>query len=528
MQSLSNDAWMIEAPLTVAALLERSVREHGDATYVVTPTERLTYLDADLRSAQIARFLLHTGVGKGARVGLFFPNGVDWIIWWLAASRIGALVVPLSTLYTPAEIAKVLRLADIGLLVAPTDLLGINVAQRFEAALPELADQRDDRLALRAAPYLRRILLTGDSGRVWATHWDSDTAVSAEVLAAVQAEVFPADLAIMVHTSGSTADPKGVVHTHGTLVRQTSQWPAAIAAVTGTDAPARILCAMPFFWIGGLLAAMGALHAPITLLVMPNLDAATALDLVETQRATGIVGWPAFTQRLRDHPSFVGRDLSSAPMLRDGTLDIAMTNVPDGFPVHRTMSETAGGFAFTELAIVDDDGRPVPDGTTGELLIRGIGTMSGYNKRERWETFDENGWYHTADRVYRRDGDPRLFYVGRTSELIKAAGANVSPLEVEAVVEQFAEVAQCVVVGIDDPERGEEVCAVIVPAGTGLDVQALSARAREQLSAYKVPTRWAIVTSEQIPTLASGKLNRKGLRAAVIDGQIVARHLTER
>jgi len=196
--------------------------------------------------------------------------------------------------------------------------------------------------------------------------------------------------------------------------------------------------------------------------------------------------------------------------------------------VHRTMSETAGGFAFTELAIVDDDGRPVPDGTTGELLIRGIGTMSGYNKRERWETFDENGWYHTADRVYRRDGDPRLFYVGRTSELIKAAGANVSPLEVEAVIEQFAEVAQCVVVGIDDPERGEEVCAVIVPAGTGLDVQALSARAREQLSAYKVPTRWAIVTSEQIPTLASGKLNRKGLRAAVIDGQIVARHLTER
>jgi acyl-CoA synthetase (AMP-forming)/AMP-acid ligase II len=321
----------------------------------------------------------------------------------------------------------------------------------------------------------------------------------------------------MVHTSGSTADPKGVVHTHGTLVRQTSQWPAAIAAVTGTDAPARILCAMPFFWIGGLLAAMGALHAPITLLVMPNLDAATALDLVETQRATGIVGWPAFTQRLRDHPSFAGRDLSSAPMLRDGPLDIAMTNVPDGFPVHRTMSETAGGFAFTELAIVDDDGRPVPDGTTGELLIRGIGTMSGYNKRERWETFDENGWYHTADRVYRRDGDPRLFYVGRTSELIKAAGANVSPLEVEAVVEQFAEVAQCVVVGVDDPERGEEVCAVIVPAGPALDVQALSARVREQLSAYKVPTRWVIAESHQIPTLASGKLNRKGVRTLVIE-----------
>ena len=70
-------------------------------------------------------------------------------------------------------------------------------------------------------------------------------------------------------------------------------------------------------------------------------------------------------------------------MLRDGPLDIAMTDVPDGFPVHRTMSETAGGFAFTDIDIVDDDGAPVPDGTTGELLIRGIGVMAGYNKRER-------------------------------------------------------------------------------------------------------------------------------------------------
>ena len=152
----------------------------------------------------------------------------------------------------------------------------------------------------------------------------------------------------MVHTSGSTADPKGVLHTHGTLVRQTSTWPRRSAPSPAPADPARILCAMPFFWIGGVLAATGALHEPVTLLVMPRLDAGTALDLVERERATGIVGWPAFTQRLREHPSFAGRDLTVRPMLRDGPLDIAMTDVPDGFPVHRTMSETAGGFAYTE------------------------------------------------------------------------------------------------------------------------------------------------------------------------------------
>jgi acyl-CoA synthetase (AMP-forming)/AMP-acid ligase II len=279
---------------------------------------------------------------------------------------------------------------------------------------------------------------------------------------------------------------------------------------------------MPFFWVGGLLAVTGALHEPTTVLVMPRLDAETALDMVERERVTGVVGWPAFTQRLREHPTFDSRDLSSAPLLRDGPLDIAMTDVPDGFPVHRTMSETAGGFGHTDIAIVGDDGTAVDPGVVGELRIRGIGVMAGYNKRERWETFDEDGWYHTGDLVYCGDGDPRMFYVGRTSELIKAGGANVSPLEVEAVIADFADVAQCIVLGIDDPVRGEEVCAVVVPANTDadadVDVPSLAARTREQLSTYKVPTRWAIVRSEQIPTLQSGKFNRRALREHVVDG----------
>ncbi|MUL85582.1 MULTISPECIES: class I adenylate-forming enzyme family protein [unclassified Mycolicibacterium] len=512
---------MTQPPLTLPTLLQRSVAEFGESVYLVTPTDRLTYIEAEERSARLARWLLHEGVGKGSRVGLFFANGAEWVTWWLAVSRIGAVAVPLSTMYAPAEIAKVLRLADIGLLIAPSTVLNINVAERLEAALPELAGQSTSRLALRAAPYLRRIAVIGGVDRPWASpgYEDATVKVPAEVLAAAEAEVSPADLAIMVHTSGSTADPKGVLHTHGTLVRQTSTWPSAIRVITRSEDQSRILCAMPFFWIGGLLAVTGALHEPVTVAAMPNLDPATALDLAERERITGIVGWPAFTQRLREHPSFADRDLSSAPMLRDGPLDIAMTDVPDGFPVHRTMSETAGGFVFTDMAIVDENGTPVAPGDTGELLVRGIGVMAGYNKRERSETFDVDGWYHTGDKVYRRDGDPRLFYVGRTTDLIKAAGANVSPLEVEAVIAESADVAQCVVVGIDDPQRGEEVCAIVVPTAA-IDAAALASYTRDQLSAYKVPTLWVLTTSEKIPTLPSGKFDRKTLRQLVIDGDL--------
>nr|WP_090339153.1 class I adenylate-forming enzyme family protein [Mycolicibacterium malmesburyense]CRL67177.1 acyl-CoA synthetase [Mycolicibacterium malmesburyense] len=504
---------------TVPALLARASAEFGDHTYLVTPTDRLTYREADRRSRDLARWLLGEGIGKGARVGLFFPNGVDWIVWWLAVSRIGALAVPLSTLYAPAEIAKVARLADVAMVVAPSRVLSIDVAERFEAAWANLTTQRGGPLAMTDAPYLRRIVIVDGPIPDWATGCDGD-GVPAEVLAAAEAEVSPADLAVVIHTSGSTADPKGVMHTHGTLVRQTSTWPTAIRAVSKSEGAVRILCAMPFFWVGGLLAATGALHEPVTVLVLPRLDAETALDLIERERASGVVGWPAFTQRLREHPSFADRDLSSAPMLREGPLDIAMVDVPDGYPVHRTMSETAGGFAFTDMCIVDDDGAQVPDGEVGELLIRGIGVMAGYNKRERWETFDENGWYHTGDRVYRRPGDPRLYYVGRTTDLIKAAGANVSPLEVQAVIEEFSGVTQCLVLGIDDPSRGEEVCAVVVPAAAGIDVEALAAHARAHLSAYKVPTRWVLASSEQIPTLSSGKFDRKSLCDMITDGTL--------
>lgn len=201
--SIGEDRRVTEPRPTVPALLARSLREFGSETYVVTPTDRLTYDEAAARSADIARWLLNEGVGKGTRVGLFFANGADWIVWWLAVSRIGALAVPLSTLYTPAELAKVMRLADIGLLVAPKRVLNIDVAERFEAAVPELTTQSSSLLSLHSAPYLRRIVLTADADRRWATRCsdDADALVPKDILSAVEQDVSPADPAVMIHTS---------------------------------------------------------------------------------------------------------------------------------------------------------------------------------------------------------------------------------------------------------------------------------------------------------------------------------------
>src|SRR3954451_10533722 len=148
--SIGEDRRVTEPRPTVPALLARSLREFGSQAYVVTPTDRLTYAEAAARSAHVARRLLHEGVGKGTRVGIFFANGVDWVVWWLAVSRIGALAVPLSTLYAPADLCKVLRLAVFALLVAREAVLVVRAAVRSVAASPELWSQSGSRLPLTA------------------------------------------------------------------------------------------------------------------------------------------------------------------------------------------------------------------------------------------------------------------------------------------------------------------------------------------------------------------------------------------
>ena len=171
-KSLAGSACGTEpTPLTVPALLANGVQEFGDRDYLVTPTERLTYSAADRLSAGFARWLLAQGVGKGSRVGLFFANGAEWVTGWLAVSRVGAIAVPLSTMYRPAEIAKVVRLADVGLLIAPARVLDIEVAERLEAPSRSCPGTPAGRLALRSAPFLRRIVFNGDDGpkalRAW-------------------------------------------------------------------------------------------------------------------------------------------------------------------------------------------------------------------------------------------------------------------------------------------------------------------------------------------------------------------------
>ncbi len=156
----------------------------------------------------------------------------------------------------------------------------------------------------------------------------------------------------------------------------------------------------------------------------------------------------------------------------------------------------------------------------GELWVRGPGVMHGYYKKEREEVFDANGWLHTGDRVFMHEGRP--FFVGRFTEMVKSQGANVAPREVELFLETFPEVLYAFVLGMPHAERGEEVTAVLVAAKDNvIDPGDLQARAREEISSYKVPTRIEVWSEDAVPWLGSGKPDKLAIRTrlAVTDGR---------
>ncbi|WP_207840058.1 class I adenylate-forming enzyme family protein [Williamsia soli] len=507
---------------TIPEALKHSVERHGDTDFVVSLDRRMTYREVEEASAKLARRMLARGIGKGTRVGIFESYTHEFIVTWLAATRIGALVEGFSTIYSPAELGRVIFLGDIDVLITSRTVVGKDVEEFLERALPGLTDASEPTLRLTEAPYLRRVWIHGTTTRPWSESFDlyADPAPGdpdRELLELVEQQVKPGDAAVVVYTSGSSADPKGVVHSHGSVLRDCATVPAMMAA-DAHGLPAKAICGMPFFWVGGVLTIATALLSPLTLLIMPKFNAGEALELLERERGTSVIGWPTVMQSIRAHPGFATRDLSSAPAVTSGPADVATANVPiPGLSAHRSMSETMGTFADVELKVIDPEtGLTVASGEEGELCVRGPGLMLGYYGRERWEILDADGWYHSADRVVMIEGDPRPFYVGRYSELIKASGANVSPREVEVAIEAHESVLHCLVFGTVHPQRGEEVTAVVVAApGTEPTTETLAEYAAGKLSKYKVPTSWFLMDTDEIPWLGSGKPDKRRLRTLI-------------
>jgi acyl-CoA synthetase (AMP-forming)/AMP-acid ligase II len=528
-------------PLTVGTLLRERAAERPDQVLLAVDDEALTYGEARTRSAELARALLAAGASLGTRIGLVYPNGPAFVLAWLAAARIGAVSVPFSTFSTSAELTGLLRGADAGMLLSVHRYRSQDFRASLAAGLSGLDLATPPPLFSVTTPSLRRIALDleepdpgVDAGWTLAGLLAGADDVGDDVLAGAEAAVSPADHMVIVHTSGSTSEPKGVIHSHGALIRHLDNLNEVRHYVPGEI----LFSNSPFFWIGGFAyALLGTLVAGATLVCSNAPDAGGVLDVLERERPTMVNGFAASVAHLPRDPTFARRDLSS---IRRGNLYPVMPD--DSRPAdpelrHAMLGMTEAG----SVCLVDEDeseqpeyrrgsfGRPAPgleakvrreDGTeagageVGELCLRGPFLMEGYDGRERHQTFDRDDWFGTGDLVT-RDDDGYFYFHGRSSDMIKTAGANVSPREVEAAILEVSGLVAHVV-GIDDEARGQIVAALVRAPADGSEadvgVDELRSRLRGRLSAYKVPRTMVVVPAHDVPMMSSGKLDQRALR----------------
>ncbi|MDQ6697451.1 MAG: acyl--CoA ligase [Actinomycetota bacterium] len=527
---------------TVAGLLRHAAADHPDNLAVATSEERLSYRELDERSAVLAAHLVTSGVGKGSRVGTLLPNGVGWVVAWAAITRIGAISTPVNTFYKTPELATMLRHADVQVLLAISRFEPHDYIARLLDVAPGLtgADGREP-LLLAELPQLRHVVFWDDADVSWATSGigaslhDAPDARLAAVVNAMEDDVVPADPMLITYTSGSTGEPKGVVHGHGALLRHARN----LAAMSGIGPTDRIWTPMPLCWVGGFaFTLLRALSVGGAFVTQERSDPGEALQLLAREQVSCVSAWPSVGATLTAHPDYESTDLSALRlgMFHEGRPPERRPADPGSSVASLGMSETGGPHTFWTEAedlhgvpeahhgafghqipgvshrVVDAAGNDVDEGVEGEVWVRGYSVMLGLYKRERGDVFDRDGWYHTGDRGYFREG--WFFFTGRQSDMIKTKGANVAPAEVEKAITSHPEIRLAFVFGVDHPDRGQDVVALVVTEpGNEEAIDALPAHLREQLSSYKVPRHLFAISAADVPYLTSQKPDRRSLAA---------------
>jgi fatty-acyl-CoA synthase len=519
---------------TIGHRLKALAATHGNHPALIFADQPLSFAQLAADARRVASALAALGIGKGTRVGILMPNNPDFLRCAFGAWRLGAIVVPINTLLRSAELAYALRHADVTVLCMVSRFLRNHYLRMLVELCPALV-QSSAPLRSEALPALRHVICHSYDMPSGAIAWE-DFLASGEPdstpwsVASLDA-VVPTDDAAIFFTSGSTAAPKGVVHTHASMLQAADN----VADRLGLDAEDRTYGYLPLFFNGGMVGVvLATLTRGATVLLQEVFDAEETLHLLERHRCTTLFAWPHQVEALLRHPTF-NRD---ALHIRKGPGANAKWAAALFRPDHQAvgtwgMSETgpmasssrwddppadrAGAHGRPmpglELRIVDpDSNQPLPADSAGEIVVRGSSLMRTYYKRDPAECFDGDGFFHTGD-CGRLDDRGWLHFIGRIKDVIKTAGVNVAAAEIEAVLMQHPGVKVAHVVPVPHPTRGENVGAFVVRGAAPCSAADLQAHCRDALASYKVPQYIFFIEEEHLPILGSGKVDRQALRA---------------
>ncbi len=530
--------------ITMHEMFEESVRKYPDTAITIFKGARISYAEMNRLTDRLAAGLAALGVKKGDRIGIFMPNSPQFVIAYLAISKLGGVVVATNPLYSDREIVHQLNDAGVETMLVMSNFYSTIKRVQSETRLRTLVVTNiKERL-----PGLLRFLFTltkekkeGHRVEQLATGdvWLADLVEKYRSSDRPKVDVSPDDIALFQYSGGTTGISKAAVATHRNLVANAIQIRSWF--VDAQDGKEIVLMAIPLFHVYGMVAGMlFGVRSGASLVMVPNpRDLKDVLSNIQIYKVTLFPGVPTLYNAINNYPDVIAGKYNlrsiracisgSAPLLRETKEKFESLSggvVFEGFGLSEAPTAThcnplkgvnKTGSIGMPLPEVDariislDDGVTVmPTGESGELVVQGPQVMKGYHNMPT-ETANvlRDGWLYTGDIAY-MDEDGYFFIIDRKKELIKPGGYQVWPREVEEVIMENPKVLEVGVAGVPDPYRGETVKAWVVlkPGETATDEE-IRDWCKERLAKYKVPT--LVEFRSELPKTTVGKILRREL-----------------
>jgi len=529
--------------LTMGAMIRASVQTFGEREALVFPDGRITYAGLDAAARRWAAAMIALGVQPGQHVGLFMPTCPQFIEAFYGIAMAGAVAVPINARYQSHELAYLVRDADLVVLVTAGKVAeGLDYRDRVHAALPSLAGaDAAQGLSLDEAPMLHTIISLDPEGADGMLAVDEALALGEGTEAALIDrridDVDAEDIAMILYTSGTTANPKGALISHRAQVGNSRNLGKRYLC-TADD---KVWSPLPIFHIAGILPMTMILDLGGVYMTVPHFEAGQALAMLGAEGAT--IAYPSFVTIMQDlinHPTFKTTDLSKLRVMNSNFAvqpawikDAVVAAMPHTIQVGTYgLTEAAGtvstsrlddsfdvrtgrcGFPLEdwEMRIVDPEtGRMCGVDERGEIVLRGPHMLKGYyNAPEKTAEAIRDGWFYTGD-IGTVDANGNVMFHGRTKDMLKVGGENVAAAEIEAMLQTHPAVKLAQVVGIPD-DRYVEVAAAFVELAEGSDASEaeLIAHCKGKLAGFKIPRHVRMVREWPMSTSKIQKFKLRG------------------
>ena len=533
---------------TIGAYFDQVVARWPDSEALVSRHQgiRWTYRDLKTRVDAFAAGLVALGFVPGDRLGIWAPNRWEWTVTQFAAAKAGVVLVNVNPAYRLSEVEYALAKAGCKGLVTASLFKTSDYLDIVRRLAPELAVCRPGELRAAKLPALRTVICLADDAQPGMVRFGDVAGMArpehrrrlAEIAAGLQFD----DPINIQFTSGTTGSPKGATLSHHNILNN-----AFFAGEAMRFTPADRLCIpVPLYHCFGMV--MGNLtcvtHGSTMVYACEGFDPLAVLETIEAERCTVLHGVPTMFIAELEHPEFARFDLRSlrtgimagAPCpvevmkrvieqmhMSEITIGYGMTETspvsfqsPIDDPLERRVSTVGRVHAHLEAKVVDADGRVVPVGTAGELLVRGYSVMLGYWNEPRLtaEAVDRAHWMHTGDlATIDEDGYARI--VGRLKDMVIRGGENVYPREVEEFLFRFPKIQDVQVFGVPDAKYGEELCAwIVLHTGMTATEEEIHAFCKGQIAHYKIPRHVRFV--DAFPMTVTGKAQKFVMRERMI------------